>query len=94
MITLCMRCWLGARKGLVCDPGPHVCSPRGACPVRGNLPRVQRGRRKGTLLAGASRQETLLLIKVLPAAGPRMRPPSNEALVFSRGWLHVKRLRG
>ena len=40
----------------------------------------QRGRRKGTWRARARQDASF---KVPPPAGPRVRPPSNEALVFS-----------
>ena len=83
MITLCMRCWLWARKRLV-RPGPACVQPSWGVSARGNLPREAVGR----ALGGREPAKTLLL------RSRRRRDhgcalPRTRHWFFSRGWLRV-----
>ena len=80
MNTLCMRCWLWARKRLV-RPGPACVQPSWGVSARGNLPREAVGR----ALGGREPAKTLLLRS-------RRRRDHGCALPRTRHWFFLSRL--
>ena len=79
MITLCMRCWLWARKRLV-RPGPACVQPSWGVFVRGNLPREAVGR----TLGGHEPAKTPLLSPACRRDVVRGRV--RRAVTLARGW--------